>query len=119
MQDSIQHVVLDATNKKLGRLASEAAAYLNGKKTTDFAKNKVARVRVTIENASKLALTEKKQEQKLYSKYSGYPGGLTKTRMEEVIEKKGHSEIVKRAIYGMLPTNKLRKERMKHLIVTE
>ncbi|MEK9131568.1 MAG: 50S ribosomal protein L13 [Patescibacteria group bacterium] len=110
---------LDAKNKKLGRIASEAATILMGKNTTSFVKNAVPNVEVTIVNASKADITEKKREQKLYTRYSGYPGGIVKETMDSVIEKHGFAELFRKAVYRMIPHNKLTKTMMKHLTVTE
>ncbi len=110
---------IDAKGKKLGRVATEAAVILMGKTTPDFVKNKTSPVKVTITNASKAAISEKKLDEKIYRTYSGYPGGLKTKTMRQVTQKLGYSEIFQDAIYGMLPNNKLRKPRMKNLTITE
>jgi large subunit ribosomal protein L13 len=110
---------IDATGKAVGRVATEVAMILMGKNSPDFANNKVAPNKVTIENASKAKISPKKMKEVDYAKYSGYPGGLRFETMEKVIEKKGYAEIFKRAVYGMLPGNKLRSPRMKNLTITE
>ena len=110
---------IDAKNKKLGRIASEAATLLMGKNTTAFVKNAVPNVEVAIINASKADIAEKKREQKLYTRYSGYPGGIVKENMASVIVKHGFAELFERAVYRMIPHNKLTKTMMKHLTVTE
>jgi len=110
---------IDATGKRLGRLASEIAQLLLGKDKADFAKNVVAPVVVEVTNASKLDIDIKKQEEKKYVRYSGYPGGLKESTMSDVIEKKGYSEVLRKAVYGMIPGNKLRDPRMKNLIIIE
>jgi len=110
---------IDATNKSLGRLASEVATILMGKNSPDFAPNVVSSNRVTVTNASKLKVDAKKMLEKTYTRYSGYPGGLKISTMEHVVSKKGFSEIVTMAVKGMLPDNKLKNEMMKHLTVTE
>lgn len=110
---------IDAKGKKLGRVASEAAVYLMGKKEVGYARNTVADMKVTIINAAQADISEKKMKEKEYETYSGYPGGLKKETLERVIEKKGYSEAFRIAVYGMLPGNKLRKQIMKNLIVTE
>lgn len=110
---------IDATGKRLGRVASEAASILMGKDRTDFARNKNPNVQVLIENASKLNISEKKKEQKEYVTYSGYVGGQKHTPMEEVIEKKGYGEVVRRAVSGMLPKNRLQAPMLKRLTVSE
>lgn len=110
---------IDATNKKIGRVATEAASILLGKNTPDFAKHKISGHKVVIENAGSLDISEKKKEEKTYKKYSGYPGGLKITPMNKVIEKKGVSEVLKTAITGMIPRNKLRKDTLKNLVIKE
>ena len=110
---------LNAENKKVGRIATEAAVLLMGKNTPDFQKNTIPNITVEITNASKADIIESKMEQKTYSRYSGYPGGLRQPTMRQVIDKKGYSEIFKEAVSGMLPKNKLRSKMMNNLIVTE
>ncbi len=110
---------LDAENKRIGRVATQAAVYLQGKNLPVFAKNKIPDVKVEIKNTSKALIDDKKMEQKTYSRYSGYPGGLRQPNMKAVIAKKGYSELFKEAVSGMLPKNKLRSKMMNNLIVTE
>jgi len=110
---------IDAKGKKLGRLASEIAVLLMGKNKVDFAKNQLADAKVNITNVSKLDITKKKMKQKEYQRYSGYPGGRKVENMEKVISDKGYTEILRKAVYGMLPGNKLRPLMMKNLIITE
>jgi large subunit ribosomal protein L13 len=110
---------LDATNKSLGRLASQAASILMGKNSTSFVRNQVSENTVEITNASKLKIDPKKLEQKTYTRYSGYPGGLTVSKMAKVANTKGYREIVTMAVKGMLPDNKLKKSFLKNLTVTE
>lgn len=110
---------IDATAKKLGRIASEAASILMGKNRTDFARNITPDVEVVISNTSKLSTTNKKMENKIYKNYSGYPGGLKETTMKKVVADKGMKEALRIAIKGMLPKNKLRDRMMKNLTITE
>lgn len=110
---------LDAENKRVGRIATEAAVLLMGKNTPEFAKNKIPEIKVEILNTSKALIHEGKMEQKTYSRYSGYPGGLKQPTMKQVISKKGYSEIFREAVSGMLPKNKLRAKMMNNLIVKE
>ena len=114
----MEHTI-DATEKKLGRVATEAAVLLMGKNLPDFAKNVVADVKVNVTNASKLDITNKKMETKEYKRYSGYPGGLKTRKMSQEVAKNGYGEIIKKAVYGMLPANKLRAVVMKNLIISE
>lgn len=111
--------IIDAKNKRLGRVATEAAAILMGKNSVHFVRNIAPTVTVKINNVSKMMITEKKRTTKEYKRYSGYPGGLKIETMEKVASKKGYTEIMRRAIYNMLPSNKLRAKMMKHLIVSE
>ncbi len=108
---------IDATDRTLGRVASEAAHALLGKRSVHFVKNQALPVTVTILNASKLHITKKRQEGKVYTHYTGYPGGLRKVRMDMMIDKKGIEAVVKKTVDGMIPRNKLRAPRMKNLIV--
>lgn len=110
---------IDAQNKKIGRLASEIASILMGKNTPDFEKHKEAGNKVTVINASKLSINPKKLEEKEYERYSGYPGGLKFENLAKVIEKKGYGEVIRYAVHGMLPANKLRPRLMKNLIISE
>lgn len=109
-------ITIDAAGKKLGRVASDAAAHLLGKNRTDFAKNTVAPVVVVITNASKLDIHPRK-ENELYTRYSGYPGGIKQETLAKRLERKGHADILEIAIRGMLPRNRLRANVMKHLTI--
>ncbi len=109
----------DAKDKKLGRLASEIAVVLMGKNDPNFAPNVVAKVKVLVENASQMDISEKKKAEKVYDHYSGYPGGRKEISLKALIEKKGYGEPLKNAIYGMLPKNKLRDQIMKNLEIKE
>ncbi len=110
---------IDATNKSLGRLATEVATILMGKNSPDFARNTISQNTVTITNASKIKVDPRKMLAKTYNSFSGYPGGLKQSTMQHVTDKKGFSEVLSLAIKGMLPDNKLKREMMKHLTITE
>lgn len=110
---------IDAQGKKLGRIASEAASLLMGKNRTDFARNIAPNVKVKIINCSKADVLNKKMDQKVYTTYSGYPGGLKQSGMKKVIADKGMSEAFRTAVHGMLPKNKLRAVMIKNLITEE
>jgi large subunit ribosomal protein L13 len=111
--------VIDAQNKKIGRIASEAAKILMGKNTPSFAKNIVPDVKVEIINASKADISSKKMDSKFYLTYSGYPGGQRNETLSKLIERKGITEVFKRAVKGMLPDNKLKTKMILNLEVTE
>ncbi|HEY4509159.1 MAG TPA: uL13 family ribosomal protein [Candidatus Paceibacterota bacterium] len=110
---------LDAENKRIGRVATQAAVYLMGKNLTDFKRNSIPQVVVEIKNTSKALIDDKKMLQKTYSRYSGYPGGLKQPTMKQVVGKKGYAELFREAISGMLPKNKLRPKMLKNLMITE
>ena len=109
---------IDAAGKRLGKVATEAAMLLMGKNSPDFERHLVADVKVTIENASKLDVTEKKKQEG-YQSYSGYPGGRKVETLEHLGERLGYGEVVRRTVKGMLPKNKLQSLMMKNLVVTE
>jgi large subunit ribosomal protein L13 len=110
---------IDSTDKTLGRVASAAAKALMGKNTPDYVANKVADVRVYITNASKTKMSERRMEETLHERYSGYPGGFKTATNVEIIKKKGWKALYELAVFGMLPANKLRPLMMKRLIITE
>lgn len=110
---------IDATNRTIGRIASEAASMIMGKNNATFARNVMPNVTVTITNASKIKIPLKKMTEKEYYRFSGYPGGRKSETLAEVITKKGYSEVFERAVYGMLPKNKLRQRMMKNLKVID
>jgi len=109
---------IDATGKRLGKIATEAASVLNGKRETDFARHTIADITVNITNVSKMDLPEKKKEE-IYQTYSGYPGGRKTETLEHLGERRGYAEVVRRTIAGMLPDNKLKKQLLKQLVISE
>jgi large subunit ribosomal protein L13 len=113
-----KHTV-DATGKSFGRVASKAASILMGKESVSFSKNEVYDGSVEIINASKVNLSEKKLKGKIYTKYSGYPGGLRSFSLEALIAKKGIGEAFREAVRKMMPRNRLQVGRLKKLSVTE
>jgi len=110
---------LDAQNKKIGRVASEAASLLMGKNKTDYARNVAPDVKVEIVNASKADVSVKKLETELKARWSGFPSGITVDTVGKVVTHKGYSELFRRAVYGMLPSNKLRAKMIKNLTISE
>lgn len=111
--------VVDAGGKALGRVSTEIATLLMGKNKASFERNVYSGFPVKVVNASKLKITTKKLDQVFHTRYSGYPGGLRVIKGSETKEKKGLSELIKLAVYHMLPGNKLRREMMKNLTVEE
>lgn len=105
---------IDATDKVVGRLATKIAQILMGKDKPDYQPNLDKGDLVMVENVDKMKFTGKKLEQKLYYRHSGYPGGLKEEKMG-VVFKKNPAEVLKKAVWNMLPKNKLRKPRIKKL----
>lgn len=108
---------LDAQGKKIGRIASQAAAILLGKHSPSFAKNKVSADTVEIVNASRADVTAKKKTDDIYVTYTGFRGGLKSESLGELITRRGMKEVFRTAVRRMLPNNKLRDRRIKNLIV--
>jgi large subunit ribosomal protein L13 len=113
----MKEYVLDAKNKALGRLASEAAVILRGKNEPDFAPNRIPNIKVKIVNIKEMKISEKKIAQKYYKSHSGYPGGMKIMPMKRALDKKGIEYVFRKAVFGMLPKNKLRSRIIKNLII--
>ncbi len=109
---------IDASGKRLGSIATEAASVLMGKTTTDFARHTIEDVTVTISNVSRLDISDKKKTE-IYQSYSGYPGGLRSETLGHLADRRGYAEVVRRTIGGMLPNNKLKKNLLKQLVITD
>ncbi len=109
-----RHHLVDAKGKVLGRLATEVATLLRGKHKVDFTPNFDMGDSVTIVNAQDIKITGDKKKKKIYFRHSGYPGGLKSETLGKLFER-NPCEVVKRAIYGMLPDNKLRRKQLKRL----
>lgn len=105
---------IDASNRVLGRLATEIAILLRGKHKPDFVPYKDIGDFVVVKNPDKIKLTGRKMEQKKYYHHTGYLGGLKETPLKKVFEK-DPGEVLRRAVFGMLPKNKLRKQQIKRL----
>ena len=110
---------IDAAGKVPGRVATQVAVLLMGKNRTDYARNRVPDVEVEVTNAGAMWISPKKRVEKTYARHSGYPGGLTVESVQQVIDKKGAKEVLKKAVYGMLPKNKLRPQMMKRLTIND
>ncbi|NLA33863.1 MAG: 50S ribosomal protein L13 [Tenericutes bacterium] len=108
--------IMDATDIPLGRMATKAAHMLRGKHKAIFTPNVDCGDNIIIINASKVGLTGNKLENKIYYNHSMYPGGL-RTRTAKVMKEKYPTEMVERAIKGMLPHNKLGRAMYKKLFV--
>lgn len=107
---------IDAAGKSLGRLASEIAVTLRGKKEVDYLPYLDPMVTVKIANIGKILLTGKKSVNKLYRYHTGYPGGLKTVKYPDLI-KKDKGRALKLAVLRMLNKNRLRAKLMKRLII--
>ena len=106
----------NAQGKVLGRLATEIAEVLSGKRKVDYAPNVDGGDFVVVINSDGVIVTGSKKKNKMYYRHSGYPGGLKEMTFEELL-KKDSRKIIEKAVYGMLPKNKLRAEMMKRLLI--
>ncbi|MCA1765172.1 MAG: 50S ribosomal protein L13 [Desulfobulbaceae bacterium] len=108
--------VVDASDKVLGRLATEIASRLRGKHKPTYSTFMDNGDFVVVVNAEKIALTGKKWDDKMYYRHSGYMGGLTETTAKEMLVKKP-TDIIFKAVKGMLPKNSLGRAQLKKLKV--
>ncbi|KKU70022.1 MAG: 50S ribosomal protein L13 [Candidatus Woesebacteria bacterium GW2011_GWD1_47_21] len=108
--------LIDADGVILGRMATEVARLLTGKNKPSFSRHMDMGDYVVVVNAEKVKLSGKKTKQKVYRSHSGYPGGFKEVTFAQM--KKEHPErIVGHAVAGMLPDNRLKKDRMARLKV--
>lgn len=110
---------IDAAGKTLGRVAAEIAKALMGKTDASYTPHIASVVTVTVSNAKKVRMTEKKRLQKKYTDYSGHPGGLRVETLSSLVSRKGNGAAIRRAVERMLPRNTMRTARLKRLIISE
>jgi large subunit ribosomal protein L13 len=110
---------VDAAGRTLGRVASEAASILLGKKSVHYAQNAVLPLEVVIVNAGKIRIPERRMNEKTYRWFTGQVDGLREITLPDLLAKKGIEYVLEQTVDGMLPRNKLRNERMKRLSVTK
>lgn len=108
--------LVNVKDKVLGRASTEIAQKLMGKSKPYFAKNLDCGDFVVVTNAKYVTVTGKKEKEKMYGKYSGYPGGLKQKALWQVRAEKP-TEVVRHAVFGMLPKNKLRDRLITRLYV--
>ena len=106
--------LIDANGQILGRMASGIAGLLMGKQKVNYSTHMDMGDNVVLINASGVEVTGKKAEQKIYYSHSGFPGGLKEVKYKKLL-KENPEEIVRQAVNGMLPVNRLRKKRMTRL----
>jgi len=105
---------IDVAGRVLGRLATEIAILLRGKHRPDFVPYKDMGDFVIVKNVDKIKLTGKKIEKKKYFHHTSYLGGLKETPLKKLFQKKPE-QVLKKAVFGMLPKNKLRAKQIKRL----
>ncbi|UCD54792.1 MAG: 50S ribosomal protein L13 [Candidatus Omnitrophota bacterium] len=106
--------LVDAKDKVLGRLATRIASLLKGKQKVAYAPHVDMGDGVVVINSEKIRVTGKKPQQKMYKRFSGYPGGLKLESLESLFKRRPH-EILRYAVKGMLPKNKLGRLMIKRL----
>ena len=114
-RERVWHVV-DAEGKTLGRLATQIADVLRGKRKPTYTPHVDVGDFVIVVNAEKVAVTGDKREKKLYWRHSGYPGGIRSRTLGDLLEKRPE-EVIRRAVKGMLPRNRLARQQLGKLKV--
>jgi large subunit ribosomal protein L13 len=109
-------VVVDATGQTLGRLATQIADALRGKRKPEYTPHCDVGDFVIVINAAKVAVTGNKLEGKRYWRHSGYPGGIRSRTLGELLEQRPE-EVIRRAVKGMLPRNRLARQQLRKLKV--
>lgn len=110
--------LLDAQGKVLGAIASDIADILNGKIDPSYTPNMVNFDKVVVVNASQVVVTGNKLKNKTYYRHTGYPGGVKSETLGKLLNRRP-TEALRRAVYGMLPKNKLRKDKIANLYIYE
>tara|TARA_B100001123_G_scaffold244411_1_gene273257 strand:+ start:183 stop:611 length:429 start_codon:yes stop_codon:yes gene_type:complete len=98
--------LVDATDKVLGRLATEIATRLRGKHKPEYTPHVDTGDHIIVVNAAKIRVTGNKAEKKKYYRHTGYPGGIRETRLADELERRPE-QVIKTAVKGMLPKNAL------------
>jgi large subunit ribosomal protein L13 len=111
-------VTFDAKKYVLGRLASEISSVLQGKNKTNYMPHLEMGDYVVVINAAHINVTGRKEDQKIYTTYSGYQGGLKEETLAE-LRARHPEELIRRAVSGMLPNNKLREKHLTRLFITQ
>jgi large subunit ribosomal protein L13 len=108
--------VVDAEGKTLGRLATQIADALRGKRKPVYTPHVDTGDFVIVVNAAKIAVTGKKRTDKVYYRHSGYPGGIRSRTLGEMLERRPE-EVIRKAVKGMLPRNRLARQQITKLKV--
>ena len=109
-------LVVDAADKTLGRLATQIADVLRGKRKPEYTPHCDVGDFVIVVNAEQIAVTGKKRHEKLYHRHTGYPGGLRTRTLNDMLERRPE-EVIRKAVKGMLPRNRLARAQLRKLKV--
>jgi large subunit ribosomal protein L13 len=109
-------LLIDARGQTLGRLATQIADMLRGKRKPEYTPHIDTGDFVVVVNAREIAVTGNKRETKLYHRHSGYPGGLRTRTLDEMLERRPE-EVIRKAVKGMLPRNRLARQQLRKLKV--
>ena len=107
-------LVVDATGKTLGRLATQIADTLRGKRKPEYTPHCDVGDFVIVVNAEKISVTGKKLEEKRYYRHSGYPGGIRSRTLNEMLDRQPE-QVIRLAVKGMLPRNRLARQQLRKL----
>lgn len=108
--------IFDLSDKTLGRIATQIARILMGKQKPHFVRNLDCGDYIVVINAAVIKVTGKKEEQKVYQRHSGYPGGFRSETLKELRARRPE-EVIRRAVKGMLPDNRLGDKMLKRLFI--
>jgi large subunit ribosomal protein L13 len=109
-------LVVDATGKTLGRLATQIADALRGKRKPEYTPHCDVGDFVIVVNAERIAVTGKKLAEKRYYRHSGYPGGMRSRTLREMLDRRPE-EVIRKAVKGMMPRNRLARQQLTKLKV--
>lgn len=108
--------LFSAQGKILGRMATEIAKILSGRTKVNYTPNIDGGDSVVVINSDHVAISGNKKKGKIYHRFTGYPGGITSISLNDQLERDSR-KVIEDAVFGMLPKNRLRSERMKRLFV--
>lgn len=111
----MEHII-DASNQKLGRLASRISVVLQGKISASYEPRLSGSERVIVKNAGRIVVTGRKSKNKIYYRHTGYMGHLKEKTFREAFEQ-SPEQVLRRAVYNMLPKNRLRAKRLRRLVI--
>ena len=111
-----KELIIDAQDVRLGTLAADIAQYLMGKKEPNFEYHKDEGYKVIVKNTDKLSIHPNKIAQKTYYRHTGYPGGIKSITADKQMDKDSRV-VLRKAVYGMLPKNRLRSPMLNRLVM--